>query len=660
MPFQKKTILVPFADVPGKGGLTKAIDVDDGDREVPVNMNFEGEAFLTKDSGAVAMEAVGDAIVRQLFSFTKKSGTAYSLALVGTHLRKASGAAWVALQAESAALAGTAATTAPTAGTGTITAVGTAVTGVGTNFTGQLTANVSFIIVGGKSRQVTAIADATHLTIEAAFDADFSASAFTLSSQIIVGTSTAFTTDLLVGQVIRVGSEVFYVRAITDATHVVVNSAPAATASGLSYYKDSEPTFSATATMGSVPYLDTFYFGNGVEDFGTFDGTRILFYKNLPRGNVYEIYKDRLFIAGVTREPLSGYYSNAAAATTFGATQVFQPVGTDHITGLITFYDTLIVFKRRSAWKFVFTYDPIAVAFLPQFDIVDGNYGCAGVRAYGWTQNEVWFFTGEEVRSVGYKDQQFGVLGVNAAVLSDQIKETLKTVNPDYAQNAVVGYANRRFYLAVPVGTAVTNDHIFVCHLLYSRAWTKYVDRPKADVSDLLAVNETMYSSSATVVGAAYTWSDAVFEDAGTGYEFYVIFRRYEDRDFSARKVWRFWDLQFRNIEGNVRADVFADDFDIRTGKTKTFFLGTQSEGEDNPLGEVDYGESLYGDAYGESVVSANFLNRRLSFLSKSQALTLKLGGASTDDNFSVVQTILEGYAQPRRQFATTKIASLS
>lgn len=663
MPLRKKSIIIPFADVAGKGGLTKFIDIDDGGREVPVNMNFESEGFLTKDTGTDLYGDTGNAIIRRLWNFKQKNGNNFFLRLDGQKLKKRNTTTgnFEVMQTESAALTGTCATTAPAAGTGTLTTVGTAVTGVGTSFNTQLTANVSYITVAGIPRLVTAIGSATACTIATAFDVDITtAASFTYGDHIITGTGTAFTTDLLDGQIIRIGSEVFWVRSRTSATAIVVDHCPAATATGLSYYKDSEWSFDASATLGFTEYLNVLYFGNGVDPFATFDGTRILFYKDLPRGNIYEVYKDRLFVAGTIREPLSGYYSNPAAPTTFGGASVFQPVGTDRINGLITYYDNLIVLKKDSLWKLSFVYDPIAVAFLLQMDLVNGNYGCCGTRAYGWVENDVWFFTGTEVRAIGFKDQQFGVLGVNDAVLSNTIKETLKLANSSQLANAVVSYSNRRFYLSLAMGTSSFNNQIFVCHLLYSKNWTKYKNRVKTSVSDFVIVDGIIYSASGDVSGKVYKWNPLSYNDLGSGYECYVIFRKYEHTDFSERKIWRYIDLQFKNLEATLDVSLYADDFDIRSAKTKTFFVGTQVENQENSLGEVDYGEQLVADAFGEDVATSNFINRRISFLSKSQGIQLKVGNSTANETFSLAQYILEGFLQPRAQYSANKITSIN
>lgn len=74
----------------------------------------------------------------------------------------------------------------PTTGTGTLSSAGTTVTGTGTSFTTQLAVGDS-IIVAGVSRQVTAIASNTSLTISSAFSPALTNSAFTFVRPVATG-----------------------------------------------------------------------------------------------------------------------------------------------------------------------------------------------------------------------------------------------------------------------------------------------------------------------------------------------------------------------------------------------------------------------------------------------------------------------------------------
>jgi hypothetical protein len=266
------------------------------------------------------------------------------------------------------------------------------------------------------------------------------------------------------------------------------------------------PTFTEGAEFGYVVYNDVLHFGNAVESLYTWTGTTFTEYASAPKGNILEIFEDRLFVSGVLAEPLTAYYSNVGVPTTFTPTDVLKPVGTDAITGLINYYGTLLIFKKNSIWKLTFVYDQVVSLFVPKLEIQSNTYGACSYKAVSWVENDVWFFTGREVRSIGYKDQQIGILGVNNSVISDQIKETLKGIPVEYWSECSSFYSQRRFYLAVPL-TTEKNDTVFVCHLLYGNNWTKYTGRDKARFRSAAVVDEIIYTTNNSLPYGVIKWT---------------------------------------------------------------------------------------------------------------------------------------------------------
>jgi len=256
---------------------------------------------------------------------------------------------------------------------------------------------------------------------------------------------------------------------------------------------NNSPTFTAGAKFGYIVYNDYLYFGNAVEALYKWDGTTFTAYASAPKGNILEIFEDRLFIAGVTAEPLTAYYSNIKIPSTFTGTDVLKPLGTDHITGLVNYFGSLLLFKKESIWKMTFIYDQVVSLFVPKLEAQNRNYGACSRQAIAWVENDVWFFNGREVRSIGFKDQQIGVLGVNNTVISDSIKQTLDTVKTTNYENVVVFYHNRRFYLGVILGDDTVST-LFVCHLLYQNNWTKYTNRDKAKLGGAVVINGIIYT----------------------------------------------------------------------------------------------------------------------------------------------------------------------
>ena len=425
----------------------------------------------------------------------------------------------------------------------------------------------------------------------------------------------------------------------------------------------SSPTFTAGAEFGYVVYNDDLWFGNAVEALYKWDGTTFTAYASNPKGNIFEIFEDRLFIGGVTAEPLSLYYSKTADPTDFtvsaSAGGVLKPLGTDSLTGLENYYGQLLVFKRKSIWKVTFIYDNVVALFVPKLELQSGNYGACGRKAVSWVENDIWFFTGREVRSIGYKDQQTGILGINQAVISDQIKDTLYTINVTDYPKVTVFYNNRRFYMALPLVAGGENNTIFVCHLLYSSRWTKYTNRIKSSAYGFMEIDGTVYSAKSITPFGILKWDETLLNDNAVAISSEVVFLKTEDDDFNKFNLYRYLDLQFKDLSARVTVIVKSDANDIRKVKTKNFFIGLPAENEENTVGEIPFGQSLVGDAFGEDVDSAPFLKNRISMLIKAQTVTIGLSNNRLNETFTVCRYVLQGSHEPRKLFKPNNIISI-
>lgn len=273
------------------------------------------------------------------------------------------------------------------------------------------------------------------------------------------------------------------------------------------------PTFTEGAEFGYRVYNDELWMGNAVDSYTKFDGTTFTQYGSAPKGNALEIFEDRMFISGVLAEPLTVYYSDVGQPQTFQVSSVVKPLGADSVVTQWNYYGTLLIFKAASIWKLTFEYDQVASSFIPKLQLQSGNYGAAGRKCVVPVENDLWFFTGREVRSVGFADNQIGVFGVNTSVISDAIKGTLATLDLTKVGVSICFYENRRFYLGIPLAGS-TVDTVFVCHLLYDKAWTKYTGRDKARTSSLTVVDNVIYSTfegeTYSVVKWSVTAADAV------------------------------------------------------------------------------------------------------------------------------------------------------
>lgn len=425
-------------------------------------------------------------------------------------------------------------------------------------------------------------------------------------------------------------------------------------------WEDTSKTITVDKKFGYVVYNNILYCSNGTDTVFSYDGTTFTDCSGIPKGTILEIFEDRLYVSGVLAEPLTVYYSNVTTITTFTGTDLFQPLGVDVVTSLKNYYGSLLVFKKQSIWKVTRVQDTSGTYYNKQ-ELQSNRYGAINRHCVKWVENDIWFFTGREVRAFGFKDQQTGVLGLNSSVLSEPIKETLNTISDSNLPYAFCYYNDRKFYLAISLSstTPTLNDTLFVCHTLYNNSWTKYTGRDKAKVSELYGIDNTTYSIRNITPFSVIKWDSTLLNDNSTAITGTVTFKKVEDKDFNLFNIYRYLDLMFKNLSGRISVTIYQDKSDIRTSKNKTFYLGLALEDELGALGETDFGESLVADSYGQEVISSPFVKRRISFLSKAQSITVQLSNGGLSETFTIAQFALEGTKQDKRTFTPSSIVSI-
>lgn len=578
--------------------LQEIIDVDASDgRSVPVNMNFIDEGYLTKDTGFELFGIVETDLCHSLFNYKKKNGINYILRGKGTVLQSYNHNSVYTVNATTDVI--------------TSTAHGLADTNtvyVKTTNTGVIPAGLS--------------ADTTYYVI--------SSTTNTFKLSLTSGGSAIDITDTGTG-------DQFW----RDVTAV---------------WDDLSPTFTEGAEFGFRFYDDELFLCNAVDNYQKWDGTTFTEYASAPKGNILEIFEDRMFVAGVLAEPLTTYYSNVGAAETFTVTDIVKPLGTDKITNLNNYYGTLLIFKRDSIWKLTFVYDQIATLYVPKLDQQSGTYGAASRKAVSWVENDLWFSTGVEVRAIGFIDNISGDLGVNKTVISENIKETLKLVDVDNYDKIITFYDNRRFYLGIPIDTTTVNT-VFVCHTLYKNSWTKYSDREKSKVNDFMVIDSEVYTTKSSTDYGVIKWNTS-YNDISTAISSEVFFTRLEDKEFNRFRTYRYLDLKFKDLLATVTVTLRKESSDISDEIDKSFSIGNGIQGE--TIAEVAFGDLLLGGGVGDEISYSPFVKKRVSFLSKNQAFVVGLSNDNVDETFTIAEFALSGKENRKRTYSGQQVISMS
>jgi len=577
--------------------LQDMIDVDDSrGRSVPINMNFIEEGYLTKDTGFKYFSDEDDAIRHSLFHFKKTNGESYIISGKGTKMQ-------------------------------------------------------SF----NHMKPITAVASTDVIT--------HTAHGFVDTDEVTFWTDDTLPAGLEIDTVYFVRDAVantFKVSLTSGGTAVDITS----TGSGNNFvrgvnkgWEDLSPTFTEGAEFGFYVYSDTLYGSNSYEDYFSWTGQVFTDYASAPKGDTLEVFEDQMFVTGVRDEPGSYYYSDIGDATTFPGTKVVKPLGTDKAMGMKNYHGTLLMFKEKSIWKLTFQYDQIVSLFLPKITLQSNTYGACSKDAIAWVENDIWFFTGTEVRAIGFVDNQAGVFGVNDSVISDQIKETLKNIDRANFSKVKTFYLDRKYYLSVPISKE-TNNVLFVNHLLYKRRWTKYTGRLKSVVNSFVEVDGELITSTGVAPFRTVKWDDSL-NDEETAIASEVFFRRIEDALFNRFLTYRYIDLKLKDIISTMRLVIKSEASDTTTSIVKDSYIGFATEDMENALGEVPSGQILVADSFGEDVQNSPFVKKRGSFLSKSQALIIGLANDKLNETFTLSEFILLGYEERRKTFSGRKIISM-
>lgn len=686
MPLKKQTFNIELDN------LQKIIDVDDSvGRSVPINMNFVDEGYLTKDTGFNLFGITESTLCHSLFHYKKKDGISYFLRGKGTKLQAYNYKRLFTADAttdflDTRATIGTFTVTIASPGVFTFTAHGLIAndtvqfTTTGALPTG-LTANTNYYVIssglsanafqvsttqGGSAVNTTGSQSGVHTL----YKSTNRTHGYSNGDTILLTKST--TGVLPTG---LSSSTQYYVINKTDYTFQVsltnggsaVNFTTNGTANLYVYkytavWEDLTPTYTADNEFGFYVYNDVLYGCNAQDNYFSFDGTTFTEFASVPKGNVLEVFEDRMFVAGIKDQPLTIYYSGVATPTTFAtSTDIVVPLGTDSVQTLRNYYGTLMVFKSESIWKLTFQYNQVVDLFQVKIELQSSNYGACSRKAVSWVENDIWFFTGREVRAIGFKDNQIGVFGVNQSVISENIKETLKLVDVADFSKSICFYTNRRFYLGVALNSSHT-DTLFVCHTLFKNSWTKYTERDKAKANDFIVVDDIIYSTIQTGNYGVIKWTDDL-DDEGTttvAISSEVFFKRLEDEQFNRFRMFRYLNIMFKDLQALVTVTIRQEANGAATDKVKEFYVGNAVEGELNAIAEVESGAILVGDSYGEDVTASPFVKSKISFLSKNQAIIIGLSNNREGEAFTIAKMSLNGFEEPSKLFSSTRIISVA
>ena len=115
-----------------------------------------------------------------------------------------------------------------------------------------------------------------------------------------------------------------------------------------------------------------------------------------------------------------------------------------------------------------------------------------------------------------------------------------------------------------------------------------------------------------------------------------VLFKRIEDKDFNMFRIYRILDIQFKDLDAYVTVELKKEANENLTTDSKQFLVSNASED------------------------TLPFINKKLSMLTKNQAIRIGVSNNRLGETFTICQLVIKGYDQSSRLFDGGKIINIT
>jgi hypothetical protein len=270
-------------------------------------------------------------------------------------------------------------------------------------------------------------------------------------------------------------------------------------------------------------------------------------------------FTNRLFAVGTGDNRNTLYASDILDAEIWKSTNSIIVGGDDgqDIVAIQPFFDyQIVVFKPSKIY--IVTADPTATTAAGwTVRLVNDRIGCVAGGSVAYAGKDVFFLANDGIRSLARSlaDDYF-VVGVP---VSEAIKDLISRINRNFLGKCVGQFHNNRYYLSVPLDSAVVNSHTIVYNLLFS-AFEGYWGIGAS------AMYETNFSAGYNTTGPKLAFGtpdskvghsfdyldpdvsgdgDTQFKDFGTSYDSYLATKAYDFDDRISQKYGSHYEIEF-------------------------------------------------------------------------------------------------------------------
>jgi len=296
-------------------------------------------------------------------------------------------------------------------------------------------------------------------------------------------------------------------------------------------------------------------------------------------------FTNRIFAVGTGTNRNTLYASDLLDAEVWKSTNSIIVGGDDgeDIVALQPFFDyELLVFKPNK--MYLVTADPTSpTASGWVIRLLNDKTGCASGRTVNFVNKDVFFLSNDGIRSVTRSiADDFYIVGTP---ISEPVKNIISRINKNYISSCNSAFYNNRYYLAIPLDTAITPSHILVYNALFNSfegLWS--IPTAKMAITNFTSGFTTnalklAIGSPTSKVGHYLGFKDADSADATSDYVDYtstgtytssVTTKAYEFDDRMAQKFGSHYEIEFFNSGStaatiSMRRDTDGTDIAIAT-----------------------------------------------------------------------------------------------
>jgi len=281
-------------------------------------------------------------------------------------------------------------------------------------------------------------------------------------------------------------------------------------------------------------------------------------------------FTNRIFAVGTGSDRNTLYASDILDAEVWKSTNSIIVGGDDgeDIVAIQPFYDyEILAFKPNKIY--LVTADPTATTAAGwTVRLLNDRIGCVSGRSVNFVNKDVFFLSNDGIRSVARSiADDFYIVGTP---VSEPVKNIIARINKNYVTLCNAAFYNNRYYLAIPLDTAITPNYILVYNALFNSfegLWSIAASRMViTNFSSGYPINalKLAIGSPTSKVGHYAGYRDADSSDPSTNYVDYdtsgtytssVTSKAYEFDDKISQKFGSHYEIEFYN-SGSTNATI--------------------------------------------------------------------------------------------------------